>query len=297
MTLKDFQQRLDATNKEITDLKAQLDSLLKAKDNAIAAGDDATAIRSRHELAALQERLEDLGIKKAAIEAKLQTYARNHEAAAKVRDEISMTWEQIRPLLERITEAQRDAAETLAKIAPLQAKIRTLAAKHIELTDEPFHPPFLQVPRQVADFAKLSLPPLASWRYVSEDDRKQVQAKREAEERARQAARAALAAKHAPACPRCHEPLTLRTDLPNFGEKSDGWWDLRCQKCNIVTSARIPESVGQSESAERVEAAAKLTPVVISGKDLNRGYMPESQSSAISYPGEHGAQKRGQKHG
>lgn len=67
----DFEQRLETTDKEIADIKAQIDSRMKAKETAIAGGDDATAVKSKHEVKTLEERLEDLNIKKTAIEAKL----------------------------------------------------------------------------------------------------------------------------------------------------------------------------------------------------------------------------------
>jgi hypothetical protein len=252
-----FQERLTTTKNEIKQTKTQLEAAKAEKEQALVNGRSATAINVR--LKTLQERLEDLEITEAALQGKLQDYKENEPEAAKVREQIAAAWSQLVDvyggMAAEVAQAQVIITEAFKKSAPIEAQINALAAKHMQLAGEPLHVYDWSLrAREYSHVLELltannnSLEaPLPPWTYVSETQRLEEIAKREAKAKAALEARVKLAIENGPLCQVCKKPMTLRRYLSNDGESiyGSGTWEF--EHCFKMKTVNIPETVLESK--------------------------------------------------
>jgi hypothetical protein len=220
---KEFKGCLESTKQEIVDVNAKMLALGQAKEKAIEMGDGAAAIKSKHEAKALQERLEDLTITKAALEAKLRICKADEAKAEKVRVEISAAWNQLAPLVDTIIQAQESVKQACGEITKVQVQIGSLARKHSELVPENFETPILRFAKEIIYFPNIPLTPLTPWRYLTESERQAEKAARHEEERQR-------AIEQAPVCKKCNERMEPDRKMGHEG-KMGSVWCYCCAKC------------------------------------------------------------------
>jgi len=244
----EVQHRLDKINQTLVVHRSLIESLEKAKADALSRGDAEAALDANKRLQQARESLPELEIVKTATEAKLRTFQANEKAASDIRVQIAKTWDEIKPLVDSLIKKREEIADILKQIPPLQAQIDSLAPKHLELVGEPLEPPVLWQPNRFQYLPGIQLTPLIPWRYVSESEKQEAAAKREAEEREEQLARVKLASEHAPICKKCEQKMMVRADVGRDGETAvgSGRWSYECRNCKIITTDYVAETVKKS---------------------------------------------------
>jgi hypothetical protein len=144
MAAQEWKGRLETTKQEIVDINAKMDALGQAQDKAISLGDDAAAIKAKHDAKALQEQLEDLVITKAALETKLRIIKKNEPEAADIRKRIAgELWPQGTKVLSKIQQAVADLSNGIQELDQLNGTIFGLAAEHEKLIGESVSVPMI----------------------------------------------------------------------------------------------------------------------------------------------------------
>jgi hypothetical protein len=83
-----LQSEISNTDNRIREIQKQLGSLDQLKQDAISKGDEATAIQALRDRGPLEPQLEEVKIKKAALEAKVRIVKANGPRAAEIRERI-----------------------------------------------------------------------------------------------------------------------------------------------------------------------------------------------------------------
>jgi hypothetical protein len=255
---QECERRLDDATLKIKNGNSELATLTRQRDEAIAAGNVPEALRLKKQLKATQEELEDYTITKLALEAKVRIYDRNDPAAVKVREEVSAKWSElvdvVAGIAAEIQQARKTLTEGLARMRSLEAEVKNLSAKHMELVGETLRIPDLALyGRPYYDALghltdKFLDGALAPWTYVSETERSGAAVKQQAKAKTSQEARVQIAIANAPRCPVCDKPMTLRRDAGSDGEEGmlgSGVWSFG--HCFKITSVKIPGTVPGSQ--------------------------------------------------
>lgn len=162
MSAQDFKGRLETTKQEILLVNAKMLALDQAKEKAIEMGDGAAAIKSKHDARALQERLEDLTITKAALEAKLRICKTNEAKALQIRKRLA---EEVYPAglakYEKVVRVQAELQPALDEFTTFNNTMIALVNEHNELLGgDVIYMPGFNVPREFYAAASVKLEPL-----------------------------------------------------------------------------------------------------------------------------------------
>jgi hypothetical protein len=241
----DFQHRLNETNQKLKAQKDLVASLEKERTDAITRGDAEAALETNVRLLLAQEGIPDLEITKKALESRLRIFQKNETEAATIRETIHARWEQIRPLVDALIVKRDEVAKIMEQITPLQTEIQSLAPQYMNLLGEELEPPILQLPSEVHRFSAIILQPVASWRFMSEADRRAAAAKKAAQEEADQERRIELAIQQAPICEECGVKMELRNDAWGRRTEKAGY---RCAECG-----RLAPPAGETVAGSQLE--------------------------------------------
>jgi hypothetical protein len=249
------ERRLVEAKLKIKTANSELATLTRKRDEAIAAGNAADAIRFKNQLKSVQELLEDSTITKLALEAKVRVYEKNEPEAVKVRERIEAAWAELvdvyAGMRAGVEQARKAITEGFNKAGPLEAEVNSLAAKHMQLTGEALRIPDLTLLARAYHDARGHLVEkildgrLSPWTYVGETERLGAAVKQQAKAKAAQAARVKVAIEQAPECPVCKEPMTLRLNVGHDGEERTGSGTWLYEHCFKLQTKKVPETVVQ----------------------------------------------------
>jgi len=251
----EFVARLAKTKDEKTNLTSELEELKTRKVAWLTAAKPARDMKPlNEELRIGQERLLDLAVTEAALEAKLRVYEQNEPAAADKRKEVIAADERCREHVEMLIKLQQEARPHIEALLKENGTIGRLDEEHLGLVGQRMNIPHIAVPFQASNFAASNVPPiepLRPWQYASDEDRAAVR-KEELEKKLEQhEIRIQLAEAHSPNCPQCLLARIETKMLVNRREgKEDspgesiyhGQWRLKCPKCGATQTVAIPET-------------------------------------------------------
>jgi hypothetical protein len=236
LSAEDFRGRLETTKQEIVDVNGKMEALSQAKERAISMGDAAAAKNANRELQqqlpALQKRLEDLTIDRAAFETKLRIHKMNEPKAANIRKHLAEDlWPNAKSLHEQFRAFQAGLRPVLEKGTQMNNEFLALANEHKQLIGEKIYTPRLPIPQEFYAAAAVKLEPLPKSLDVRlpaerERDRVAEQIKLQRPTISRILKRVNI---EYPQCPTCGaELLGVRYEVAR--DESNGYAEMKCAK-------------------------------------------------------------------
>jgi hypothetical protein len=138
MSKQEFAARLAERDDEITKLISELEEVKARKAEWLTAAKPAKDMEPLNEQLRIgQERLEDLAVTKAALEAKLRIYAQNEPEAAEIRKQIvDEVWPQVPKVLSKMQQALSGVSSAISELDSLNGSTRKLLPEYERLTGE-----------------------------------------------------------------------------------------------------------------------------------------------------------------
>ena len=246
---QEFAARLAKTKDEKTSLTSELEELKTRKVAWLTAGKPARDMKPlNEELRIDQERLLDLAVTEAALEAKLRIYEQNEPAATEKRKEVIAADERCREHVEALIKLQQETRPHIEAVLKENSTIGRLDEEHLTLVGDRMNIPHITIPYQASNFAGAQVPPiepLRPWQYASEEERAASLQEEHLRMMKVQEERARVAQNHAPDCPDCGKPMNLHVDRSwkeKLGESpiTRGHWSF--QHCNTRLDHVVPET-------------------------------------------------------
>jgi hypothetical protein len=233
MSVQDFRGRLETTKQEIVDVNTKMLALDQAKERAIEMGDGAAAVKSNRDAKALQERLEDLTITKAALEAKLRIYKINEAEALKISHVLAdELYPQGLQHYERLRGLAAELKSTIEKITQVNEEMVRLANHHRQLIGDKLLNPQITIPVELYSVidAKFDVAPPKTLDIRVTSQRESERLKEQFEQQRPAVSKILKKIKiDWPVCPKCGaELLAQRYAMAEDGSK--GHASLRCSK-------------------------------------------------------------------